>query len=368
MAKAAHKIMESLEALENASLGVVVTGESGSGKSSFDNAIRGLEDEDDGASPTGVVETTMVPTSKPHPKHPNVTVWDLPGIGTPHFQPSTYLEKVAFSRDNFFILVASEHYKANRAQLAHEIRKMGKRFYFMWSRADADLEATRRRRPQAYNESILGEIQSNSQQCLQDARINCLQIFLLANWELNQYDLMVLEETMKKELPRHNRHAFLMALPDISFEVLQKKKVLQKQMWKWAIASCGVAAVPIPGLSVACDAAVQIKSLLRYCQSFDLDDESLDKLVEKVAKPRDEIKEVTESPLAKEISWDLVPKLLTGRLLMAVKYFISTVLIFGPLVASSISFGKTSYMLWSCLNELVEDAHCVLLQAFEADV
>ncbi|KAJ6652574.1 hypothetical protein lerEdw1_011396 [Lerista edwardsae] len=373
MAEAASKIMENLEVLENASLDIAVTGESGSGKSSFVNAIRGLEDEDDGAAPTGVVETTMVPTSYPHPKHPNVTVWDLPGIGTPNFQSSTYLEQVDFSHYDFFILIASERFKSNHAHLAREIQKLGKRFYFVRSKVDADLEATKRRRPRAYSEeAVLGKIRDNCRQCLQDEGIGSPQVFLLSSWELNKYDFMALEETLEKELPRHKRHAFLMALPNISLEILQKKKVaLQKQIWKLATVSCGVAAVPIPGLSVACDVTILIRSLSQYRQSFGLDDESLHKLAEKVAKPVDEIKEVIQSPLAKEISRDLVLKLLTkagGGALMVVEYLASNVPIFGSLAAGSISFGTTYYMLWSFLNEVAEDAHRVLIKAFESDV
>ncbi|XP_066494343.1 interferon-inducible GTPase 5-like isoform X3 [Tiliqua scincoides] len=373
MAEAASKIMENLEALENASLDIAVTGESGSGKSSFVNAIRGLGDEDDGAAPTGVVETTIVPTAYPHPKHSNVTVWDLPGIGTPNFQSSTYLEQVDFSRYDFFILIASERFKSNHAHLAGEIQKLGKRFYFVRSKVDADLEATKRRRPRTYNEeTVMGTIRDNCRQCLRNEGINSPQVFLLSSWELSKYDFMALEETLEKELPRHKRHAFLLALPNISLEILQKKKeALQKQIWKLATISCGVAAVPIPGLSVACDVTILIKTLSQYRQSFGLDDESLDRLAEKVSKPVEEIKEVIKSPLAKEISRDLVLKLLTkagGGVLMAVEYVASTLPVFGSIAAGSISFGTTYYMLHSFLNEVAEDAHRVLIKAFESDV
>ncbi|XP_053123406.1 interferon-inducible GTPase 5-like isoform X2 [Hemicordylus capensis] len=373
MVEAASKIMENLQALENSRLDIAVTGESGSGKSSFVNAIRGLGDEDDGAAATGVVETTMVPTPYPHPKHPNVTVWDLPGIGTPEFQSSTYLEKVGFSRYDFFILIASERFKSNHAQLAREIQQLGKRFYFVRSKVDADVHATKKRRPRAYDEELLlNQIRENSKKCLLDEGIISPQVFLLSSWELNKYDFMLLEETLEKELPKHKRHAFLLALPNISLVILQKKKeALQKQIWKLATISCGVAAVPIPGLSVACDVAILVKSLSEYRQNFGLDEESLNKLAEKVAKPVEEIKEAIKSPLAKEISRDLVVKMLTkagGGALMFMEYLASNIPIFGSLAAGGISYGTTYYMLWSFLNEVAADAHNVLIRAFESDI
>ncbi len=68
-----------------------MTGESGSGKSTFVNAFRGLGDEEEGSAPTGPVETTMKPEAYLHPKYKTVKVWDLPGIGTPSFKADEYL-------------------------------------------------------------------------------------------------------------------------------------------------------------------------------------------------------------------------------------------------------------------------------------
>jgi len=97
-----------------------VTGESGSGKSTFVNAFRGLGDEDEGSAETG----------------PNVKVWDLPGIGTPNFKADEYLELVQFERYDFFIIIASDRFRECHTQLAKEIMRMGKTFYFVCSKID----------------------------------------------------------------------------------------------------------------------------------------------------------------------------------------------------------------------------------------
>ncbi|OJA19526.1 hypothetical protein AZE42_03204 [Rhizopogon vesiculosus] len=60
-----------------------VTGVSGAGKSSLINAFRGLRNRDEGAAPTGVVETTMDISRFPDPNPQNPFVWyDVPGSGT----------------------------------------------------------------------------------------------------------------------------------------------------------------------------------------------------------------------------------------------------------------------------------------------
>uniref|UniRef100_A0A8D0BKS5 Immunity related GTPase cinema n=1 Tax=Salvator merianae TaxID=96440 RepID=A0A8D0BKS5_SALMN len=373
LVEAASKVMENLQALESASLNIAVTGESGSGKSSFVNAIRGLGDEDEESAPTGVIETTTVPTPYPHPKHPNVTVWDLPGIGTPDFQAATYLEQVEFSRYDFFILIASERFKSSHAQLAREIKQMKKSFYFVRSKVDSDLDASRKRRSHTYDEeAILRQIRENCQQCLLAEGVTSAQVFLLSSWELSKYDFSLLEETLAKELPCHKRHAFLLALPNISLGILQKKKLgLQGQIWKMATLSCAAAAVPIPGISITCDIRILMKSLSSYRQNFGLDEKSLASLAEKVGKPVEELKEAIQSPLGREISKDVVLKMLTkagGGGVMVLEYFTKAVPVFGSIAAGGLSFATTYHMLRSSLNEVANDAQNVLIKAFESTV
>ncbi|KAH0512858.1 Interferon-inducible GTPase 1 [Microtus ochrogaster] len=89
-------INDALKNIDNAPINVAVTGESGAGKSSFINALRGVEPEDQDAAEEGVTETTMMRTPYKHPKIKTLTLWDLPGIGTMNFPPKDYLEKVKF--------------------------------------------------------------------------------------------------------------------------------------------------------------------------------------------------------------------------------------------------------------------------------
>ena len=58
--RAIAKAREMVDRLDHVTLNIAVTGETGAGKSSFVNAIRGLQDPDEGAAPTGVTETTTV--------------------------------------------------------------------------------------------------------------------------------------------------------------------------------------------------------------------------------------------------------------------------------------------------------------------
>lgn len=363
---AAEKLMESLDTLESAKLDIAITGESGSGKSTFVNAIRGIDDEDEDSAQTGVVETTMAPTPYLHPQHPNVTVWDLPGIGTETFQSAEYLKQVCFERYDFFIIIATERFKSNHAKLAREINNMGKKFYFVRSKVDADLDASKKRRKSSYQEEkILQQIRENCIECLKKEGVASPRVYLLSCFELDKFEFELLQETLGKELPSHKRHAFLIALPNISIKVLEKKKdLMKKQIWKIASVSCAVAAVPLPGLSITCDLIILKKYLSNYCKSFGLDDESLEKLARKVDIPLADLKSVIKSPLAKEITDDLIIRLFTGSAMLglaaATEEVIRLIPFLGSVGAGSISFVTTYYMLNKFLNDLAEDAQRVL--------
>ncbi|XP_043358236.1 interferon-inducible GTPase 5-like [Dermochelys coriacea] len=125
--EAVAKPKEALEGAGKFTLNIAVTGEAGSGKSSFVNAIRGLGDEDDGAAETGLQETTEKHTAYPHPTYPNVRVWDLPGTRMKKFELDTYFKRVEFSRFNFFITISSPRVACHDISLAQEIQRQGKK-------------------------------------------------------------------------------------------------------------------------------------------------------------------------------------------------------------------------------------------------
>ncbi|XP_069598600.1 interferon-inducible GTPase 5-like isoform X1 [Ranitomeya imitator] len=371
---ATEKLSKSLREIENAPLNIAITGESGTGKSTFVNAIRGMDDEQEGSAKTGVVETTKVPGRYDHPQYPNVTVWDLPGIGTPNFVADSYLQSVEFSRYDFFIILSSERFKQNDIDLAKAIQAMNKKFCFVRSKVDSDVHASMIRRKKTFNEeNVLNEIRNNCIQSLIEGGIPQPQVFLLSVLDLDKYDFLEMQDTLEKELPEHKRHIFLISLPNISLPVLEKKsQAFKKDIWKWATLSCGVAAVPLPGLSVACDIGILVKAMTSYKNAFGLDENSLEKLADKFGKDVSELKSVIKSTLViKEINKEIVTNLIARGAaggLMIVEYVVSNVPVVGSLAAGGISFGTTYWMLYGFLKEIAEDAVRVLTKALETPV
>ncbi|XP_075957467.1 interferon-inducible GTPase 5-like [Anarhichas minor] len=364
-AEAAAKIKTYLDEQKNILVNIGITGETGSGKSTFVNAFRGLADGDEGAALTDVVETTTVVTPYPHPHHPNVVLWDLPGIGTTNFPADNYLELVGFEKFDFFIIISASRFTENDAKLAKEIQRMEKKFYFVRSKIDNDVRDDKRRHKSAFNEEqTLDKIREN---CIQGVKSQ--QVFLMSSVELHLYDFRLLEETLRKELPAHKRHALLLALPNVSLGIIRKKKEAFQSQIKWqALLSAGIAAVPVPGVSFAADLTMMVTVIRQYQVSFGLDSSSLENLARSADVPLNDIKAVMTSPLAgNEISKDLIIKLLStsvaGAALLAAEEGSRLIPLIGIPAAMGLSFICTYNALNTFLTMLAEDAQSVFTKA-----
>ena len=167
------KIWKHLKKQNNIQLNIGITGESGSGKSSFVNAFRGIDGRHESAAPTGCVETTTDIKPYSHPNYPNVTLWDLPGVGTTKFPAEKYLKLTGFETFDFFIIISDTRFRENDVKLMKEIQKMGKNFYFVRSKIDNDLRAEERSQRNFNRQKTLTKIRQN---CIQG---ECLPLSLL---------------------------------------------------------------------------------------------------------------------------------------------------------------------------------------------
>ncbi|XP_073704209.1 interferon-inducible GTPase 5-like [Garra rufa] len=362
---AVNTIKEFLEKQDLVELNVAVTGESGSGKSTFVNAFRGLGDEEEGSAKTSPIETTMEPEAYLHPKYKNVKVWDLPGIGTPNFKADAYLKLVEFECYDFFIIIASDRFREYHIQLAKEITRMGKKFYFVRSKIDSNITAEKRKK--SFNEkNMLDIIREDCENGLRKADIEDPVVFLISNFELGKYDFDLLQERMEQEFPQHKRRVLMLALPNITLEINEKKKkALEENIGKVALLSALVATVPVPGLSVAVDVAIVKKEIETYYSTFGLDDPSLQQLCEISGKTIEEFKSLMKSPMRGGINPASILSLAGAASLdvaeNTVEYVLSLIPILGSLVAGGMSYITVSTMLKRALNDIAEDAKNVLM-------
>ncbi|XP_052405811.1 interferon-inducible GTPase 5-like [Carassius gibelio] len=365
--KATAKAKIKFDQFMNVSLNIAVTGKTGSGKSSFVNALRGLQDDDDGAAPTGTTETTKVPTMYEHPGMPNLKIWDLPGIGSPNFKAKKYLKDVNFNTYDFFIVLNSERFMENDIMLAKEIRKRKKSFYFVRSKIDNDMSSEKKKK--GFDEQkILSKIREDCQKNLKE--LGDPKVFLIASHDLVKYDFESLQNTLEDELPGYKKYALLQAWPVCSAASLEKKINMFKGMiWAASFASAAVAVVPLPGLSAACDTGMVVLFITRCYYAFGLDDSSLIWLSEKVNKPH--LKDLAKSKLVTAIREKALIRLQASAALATistVEYLLSLLPGVGSAAAAGISFATTQYLLREGVNDLANTARVIRKEAGLASV
>ncbi|XP_017287208.1 interferon-inducible GTPase 5-like [Kryptolebias marmoratus] len=368
-AAAVAKIKEYIEQKNNTPLNIAITGETGSGKSTFINYFRGMTNDDEEAAPTGVEETTSDISSYPHPEYPNVIFWDLPGVGTTRFPADKYLELVGSEKFDFFVIISDTRFRKNYVKLAKAIQKMEKKFYFVRSKIDNDLQAEARGKRNFNEQETLEQIRKDCIQGLQKEGFKSPQVFLLCSFDRHLYDFPRLHQTFNRELPELKRRASLTIMSDFHQEVINKKKEdLQSQIKYHAAASAAGAAAPVPGVSIAVDLGLIVTAVKQYVVSFRLDIPSLKKLADTTGVPYDDLIQVILSPLAAvEITPAVIMKVLgqmagVGVLIAGEKAdrFISVIVI--P-AAMALSSAGTYKALSHILNVLADSADRVFKRA-----
>ncbi|XP_066494330.1 interferon-inducible GTPase 5-like [Tiliqua scincoides] len=351
-------------------LHIAITGMSGTGKSSLVNAMRGLDDGDDKAAKTDAFVGSTDSEGYVHPLFPNVTIWDLPGIGTSVFQVSNYVKQVYFDKYDLFIIVSSMRFSEYDANLVHEIQKRKKKFYFVRSKIDLDLENESRKKD-FKEEKTLEKIKNDCYQRLTKSDQLPPRVFLISRWHLDRYDFPRLQMTLEEELDDLKSQVLILAMPAFSREILEKKKkAMKKVIWMQAVLSAALGAIPVPGLSFPCDIAILVGTLRLFCNVFGLDNAAIGKLANRVGKNEAVLRSaIKKTPMASEITPQFVAHLLQKSALCATLMGLELVLDFVPVVGSltggGLSFATTFYMLRGFLNDAEEDAKNVLAKVSE---
>ncbi|XP_072913670.1 interferon-inducible GTPase 5-like [Hemitrygon akajei] len=365
--KVTSLIEQKLSELDKPELNIAVTGESGTGKSTFINAMTGLQGSGDGAE-VGLTEATMEPAGFPHPNFNNVCYWDLPGIGSIDFPADKYLKKMKFEKYDFFIIISACRFKENEAKLAKEIKRLGRKFYFVRTKIDADFDSMTKR-GLAINEEIeLERIRNNCCNNLRKAGFQTPSVFLISGFEQDRYDFNRLKEALEDDLPIIMKSIFVLAYPNRSVEIIQKKeKILRKRIWMLATLSGSVGAVPVPGLSFVCDIVILIAAIIYFRKCLCLDDSSLQRLASITNKPVKELKAVIKTPLLGEINKDTIVRLgwrTTVVAISAVEFALDFIPVIGSIFGAGSSFLMIYTILIDALKGLTEDAERVMKFAF----
>ncbi|WAR29656.1 TGTP2-like protein [Mya arenaria] len=167
-------IVDNRDKWESIPVRIAVTGNSGVGKSSFINAFLGLKPNAPGAAAVGITETTMQVKAYPHPMNENFVLYDLPGVGTQLFPRESYLEKVDFQKYDFFVILSATRFTENDAWLGHKVKLLQKKFFFVRTKIDSDMENEKEDFGEDFNrERSLSKIRADAQDNLRKFQEQC---------------------------------------------------------------------------------------------------------------------------------------------------------------------------------------------------
>ncbi|XP_041497378.1 interferon-inducible GTPase 1-like [Microtus oregoni] len=350
-------IRDAFKNIDNVPINIAVTGESGAGKSSLINALRGVEPEEEGAAEVGVVATTMRRTPYKHPKIQTLTLWDLPGIETVNFLLKDYLEKVNFHEYDFFIIVSATRFTKLELDLAKAIKFMKKNYYFVRTKVDLDLDNEKKRNSHTFDrEKTLQQIRSMCVNTFSQNNMDAPQIFLISNSNLSDYDFPVLMDTLVKDLPAQKRHNFMLSLANITEPAIDRKhNSMQQAIW-WEACKDGLLAT-VPVVGILRDDVEKLKEKLNhYRVLFGVDDASLEVIAKDSQVPVEQLKKMIKSPYLLETEGETTLK---EMLLKYLEKFASAT--GGPL-ATGLYFRKTFYLQFLFLDTVTKDAKVLLRQ------
>ncbi|XP_050013985.1 interferon-inducible GTPase 1-like [Alexandromys fortis] len=348
-------INDALKNIDKAPINIAVTGESGAGKSSFINALRRVEPEDQDAAEEGVTETTMMRTPYKHPKIKTLTLWDLPGIGTMNFPPRDYLEKVKFQEYDFFIIVSATRFTKLELDLAKAIIFMKKNYYFVRTKVDNDLQNEKKSKPRTFErEKTLKQIRSYCVNTFSQNNMDEPHIFLVSNRHLSDYDFPVLVDTLIKDLPNQKRHSFMLSLPNITEAAIDRKhKIMQQYIWLEAFKEGILATVPVMGM-IRDDVEKLKEKLNHYRVLFGVDDESVEFMAKDSQVSVEQLRKIIKSPYLLETKKEET----LGELFL--KYLEKFASANGGPLALGLYFRKTFYLQFLFLDTVTEDAKVLL--------
>ena len=269
-----------LGAWEDVPLNLAVTGNSGTGKSTFINTMRGLKSKDEGAAKVDFNECTTEVTSYCHPKYKNFILSDLPGLGTPDFPQEEYLKKVGFEKFDFFLILCYQRFTENDVWLAREVKKHNKQYFFVRTKIDIDVKNDAEDDPREHNPDTVRErVAENCRTNFEKQGLGTsVPIFLISGRlsDIGRWDFPKLQEALISKMPDIKQEALTLSLHCNSKEIIRRKcEILWGRIWKVVGVSAAASTLDVPGVPLAIDTAVMLKEIEFCKQQLGLDERTL---------------------------------------------------------------------------------------------
>ena len=268
------QVLEKRKEWKSQEVNLAITGRSGTGKSSFINALVKVWTGKRGPAEVGLTETTKECVGYAHPDNPNITLWDLPGVGTELFPQENYLTKVKAHLYDVFLIMTDTRFSEVDVWLGRELLKNKTPAIFVRTKIDTTICNSKLEYPEKDIESVLREVKADMMDKI-PTFVKIAGVFLIDNHNFDKYEFRALEKCIVEKLSEFKGQALVLSVTRMSKDNLQLKIAeLKKQI----LATAMKAACPatIPGLSAYTDANLVTDTASHYMNQLGLDLTSLE--------------------------------------------------------------------------------------------
>ncbi|XP_046843675.1 uncharacterized protein LOC124437787 isoform X1 [Xenia sp. Carnegie-2017] len=222
-----------IQSWKNVQIHLAITGNSGTGKSSFINAVRGIKAYEEGAAEVGVTEMTSKVTKYSHPDNDNIAFWDLPGIGTPTYPNlKDYCRKVGgLEKYDAFLIFCKTRFTSHDKELAEKVSsELKKPFFFIRTNVDYDVKNAKEDEGENIDEeSVLERMRKDCLQNLKDLIDDKNDIYMIDNKAQDGYDFQRLKESIAEALPDEKKKHFADSLAIVTHAIIKLQANLLRE-------------------------------------------------------------------------------------------------------------------------------------------
>lgn len=171
------------------------------------------------------METTKEPKSYPYPQNPNITLWDLPGLGSPDLPDfDTYYRKTKLGDYDVFVIITASRFTQNDKMLAKKLKSQTKPFLFVRSKIDADFRSEKTKTA-FQEEEMLSKIRQNCYMGVKEVKEMMKEddIYLISNKHQNRWDFTRLQIAISNQLPLLKQETFTYSLSAMSKTIVEQK-------------------------------------------------------------------------------------------------------------------------------------------------
>lgn len=147
-------------------------------------------------------------------------------MGTEGFPQRNYKELIYFETYDFYLIISATRFTEQDTWLVGEVKKIGKKCYFIRTKVDADIDNDKKAHPRTFQrEAALDRIIKDCTDKLNKSdQEKTPAIFLISNFDTLEFDFPKLKDSLVTDFPSLLREAILFSLSGQTKNMLEEKK------------------------------------------------------------------------------------------------------------------------------------------------